>query len=140
MKDNISYFDTSNFAEDNPHGVPRANASIVLKMKDEAAGIPIAEFVSLGAKQYTFRTVEDKVVKKAKGVKRNIVKRNISLEDYKTALFEKSIERREETTIQSKNHNLYTVKRCRIALQSKDDKRVEIENYRTLPYGHIDLE
>ena len=49
-KDNISYFDTSNFAEDNPHGVPRANASIVLKMKDEAAGIPIAEFVALGAK------------------------------------------------------------------------------------------
>lgn len=140
MKDNISYFDTSNFAEDNPHGVPRANASIVLKMKDEAAGIPIAEFVSLGAKQYTFRTVEDEVVKKAKGVKRNIVKRNISLEDYKTALFEKSIEKREETTIQSKNHNLYTLKRRRIALQSKDDKRVEIENYRTLPYGHVDLE
>lgn len=139
MKDNISHFDTSNFAEDNEHGVPRANASIVLKMKDEAAGIPIAEFVSLGAKQYTFQTVEDEVVKKAKGVKKNVVKRSITIEDYKEALFDQSITRREQATLQSKNHNIYTIKRRRVALQSKDDKRVEIENYRTLPYGHVDL-
>lgn len=140
MKENISHFDTSNFAEDNPHGVPRANASIVLKMKDESAGVPIAEFVSLGAKQYTFRTVKDEVTKKAKGVKKNIVRRLITLEDYRNALFERSITTREQTTIQSKNHNIYTVKRRRIALQSADDKRVEIEDYRTLPYGHMDLE
>ena len=139
MKDHISHFDTSNFAEDNPHGVPRANASIVLKMKDEAAGVPIAEFISLGAKQYTFRTVREDVVKKAKGVKKNIVKRSITMDDYKTALFEQGCERREQATIQSKNHNIYTIKRRRIALQSRDDKRVEIEDYRTLPHGHVDL-
>ena len=108
-------------------------------MKDEAAGIPIAEFVSTGAKQYAFRTVGGSVVKRAKGVKQNVVKRQIDLEDYKNALFNNSIERREQTTIQSKNHNLYTVKRRRIAIQSKDNKRVEIENYKTRPYGHVDL-
>ena len=140
MKDNISYSDTSNFAEDNPHGVPRANASIVLKMKDEAAGNPIAEFVALGAKQYIFRTVDEEVVKKARGVKRNIVKRYISLDDYKNALFKKSVHRREQTTIQSKNHTLYTITRRRIALQSVDDKRVEIKDYRTLPFGRVQLQ
>ena len=140
MKDNISFFDTSNFAEDNPHGVPWANASIVLKMKDEASGIPINEFVALRAKEYMFRTVEDEVVKKARGVKRNILKRHIGIEDYKNALFQKGVHRREQTTIQSKNHNLYTVTRRRIALQSADDKRVEIEDYWTLPYGHVQLQ
>lgn len=139
MKDNISHFDTSNFAEDNPHGVPRANAALVLKMKDETAGIPIVEFIALGAKQYTFRTVADEVVKKSKGVKKQVVKRHITLEDYKDVLFNQSIERREQASIQSKNHNLYTVKRRRIALQSADDKRVQVEDYRTLPHGHTDL-
>ena len=140
MKNNISRFDTSNFAEDNPHKIQRRNASIVLKMKDEAAGVPIAEFVSLGAKQYAFRTVDDQIVRKSRGVKKNVVKRCITLEDYKKVLFKRSIERCEQSTIQSKNHNIYTVKRRRIALQSEDDKRVEIEEYRTLPYGHVDLE
>ena len=70
MKNNISRFDTSNFAEDNPHNVPRRNASIVLKMKDKAAGVMIAEFVCLGAKQYAFRTVDDRIVRKSRGVKK----------------------------------------------------------------------
>ena len=109
-------------------------------MKSETADVPITEFIALGAKQYAIQTADDHVVKKSKGVKKNIVKRHISMDDYKNALFHHTVEKREQTTIQSKDHELHTIKRRKIALQSADDKRVEVENYCTLPYGHYSLE
>lgn len=119
--------------------MPRENATVVLKMKSETADIPIVEFVSLGAKQYTLRTADGEVIKKAKGVKKNTVKRHITMDDYKNVLFNKAVETREQTTIQSKDHELHTIKRRKIALRSADDKRVEVENYETLPHGHYRL-
>lgn len=113
---------------------------MVLKMKSETGDTPITEFIALGAKQYTLETADGEVVKKAKGVKKNTVKRHITIDDYKNTLFNKTVETREQTTIQSKDHELHTIKRRKIALRSADDKRVEVENYDTLPYGHYRLQ
>ena len=68
-------------------------------MKDEMGGIPIKEFISLGAKQYAISTAGDHEVKKAKGVTRSIVKRCIDMNDYKNALFHNTVESREQSTI-----------------------------------------
>lgn len=119
--------------------MPLANRRKVLLMKDEMGGVPIKEFISLGAKQYAILSAENQEVKKVKGITHSAVKRHINFDDYKRALFENAVERREQTTIQSKNHNLFTVKRMKVALRSVDDKRVQVENYRTLPYGHVAL-
>lgn len=140
IRKNLNEFDTSNFQEDNQFNIPRVNATVVLKMKSECADIPITEFVALGAKQYAIKTVDDKTIKKAKGVKRCVVKHRISFEDYKNTLFNKTTQKRTQTTIQSKDHVLHTIKRRRIALQSNDDKRVEIEDFHTLPHGHYRLQ
>ena len=61
------------------------------------------------------------------------------MNDYKNALFHNTVEIREQSTIQSKNHKLFTVKRMKIAPRSIDDKRVQVEDYQTLPYGHVAL-
>lgn len=109
-------------------------------MKSECADIPIVEFIAIGSKQYALRCNDEKVVKKSKGVKKCVVKRRISIDDYKNTLFNGTIEKRTQTTIQSKDHLLHTIKRRKIALKSNDDKRVEVENFCTLPYGHWRLE
>lgn len=54
MKTHISRFDTSNYHLDNPYGMPQVNASVVLKLKDETAGVPIEEWVGLAAERMPF--------------------------------------------------------------------------------------
>lgn len=113
---------------------------VVLKMKSETGDTSISEYIALGAKHYAIETSYHLVVRKAKGVKKCVVKRQITMDDYKNALFHNKVEKREQTSIQSKDHILHTIKRRKIALKSADDKRVEIDNYFTLPHGHIDLQ
>ena len=48
---------------------------VIGKFKDEAAGKPILEFVGLKSKMYSYKIGEEEH-KKAKGVKKNVVKRN----------------------------------------------------------------
>ena len=139
MKGNLSYFDTSNYAEDKVYNMPRVNASVVLKLKDETAGVPIREFVALGAKQYAFKLENEKEEKKSKGVKKNVLKRKITFEDYKNSLFNDTVNSQDQCTINSKNHYLYTIKRRKIALNPRDDKRVLTTDFFTLPIGHTKL-
>lgn len=139
VKENISRFDTSNYKENNQHKMPLKNAKVVLLMKDEMGGDVIDEFVALGAKQYAITTAENGVLKKVKGITKNTVKRHISADDYKRVLFQQGVEKREQVTIQSRNHNLHTIKRQKIALRLVDDKRVQVADFCTLPHGHVDL-
>ena len=52
-------------------------------MKNEVAGTEIKEFCGLRPKSYAYTTTDDKVTKKAKDVKRQIVKDELSFQDYK---------------------------------------------------------
>ena len=52
-------------------------------MKDELNG----EFVGLRAKMYSLKTKKEEM-KKAKGIKNNVVKKDISHQDYVDCLFE----------------------------------------------------
>lgn len=139
IKDNPDFFDTSNYREDNDYDIPRINGAVPLKLKDELGGVPALEFVGLRAKQYAFRRDDGKQVKKSKGVQKNVVARNISFDDYKQCLLTRTASKRTQQTINSRLHRLYTVKRSKTALNSEDDKRVEIEDFNTLPYGHYSL-
>ena len=57
-------------------------------MKDEAGGKIIEEFVGLRAKLYSYKMFEDgKEEKKCKGIKKPVVKKNITHENYKECLF-----------------------------------------------------
>ena len=63
------------------------NKKVIGKMKDETAGVPIAEFVGLRSKMYSFVTNDEKGCKTAKDTKKNVVKNLLKHEDYKNTLF-----------------------------------------------------
>ena len=56
-------------------------------MKDELGGKIITEFVALGPKTYYYSTDSDKNVKKAKGAKKRVIKKYLSLMIIKIAYF-----------------------------------------------------
>ena len=98
------------------------NKKVIGKMKDELNGLIMKKFVGLRAKTYSvsYRSHE---MKKAKGVKKCVVKNNITHDNYKECLLE-SI------------NFMHTMKTTR-TLSSYDDKRFILENnIDTLSHGH----
>ena len=66
-----------------------ANKKVLGKLKDVCAGRAIAEYVGLRPKMLSILEAGEKNTKKAKGVKKNVVKKYIRHEQYKEALFKK---------------------------------------------------
>ena len=68
-------FDTSNYSVDRP--LPKGkNKKVIGLMKDELGGGIITEFVALRPKTYSYTTDEFIEMKKAKGTKKCIIKKN----------------------------------------------------------------
>ena len=71
-------FDTSNFPQNHPSGIPTGlNKKVVGMFKDEAGGEIIEEFVGLRAKLYSYKMLHGNEEKKCKGVKKPVVKKTI---------------------------------------------------------------
>jgi len=138
IKANLRYFDTSDFPEPNPYGMPRVNKKIVGLMKDECSGEPMTEFVGLRSKMYSVRVNGEDKLKKCKGVKYGVVQRTIQFDDYKRCLDENSVASREQRTIISRAHRVFTIQQSKLALSPFDDKRYLIPESKadTLPWGH----
>ena len=101
----------------------------------------ITEFVSLRAKMYSFKTDDEHVSKKANGIKKKVVEREINFDDYKRSLFgitkEDMQQKTSFNTIRSYQHELYTITQNKIGLCSFDDKRYILDdNVSTYAYGH----
>ena len=78
-------FDTSGYAPDRPFPVGLSRKVIGL-MKDELGGEIMKEYVSLRPKMYSYK-VGNSEPKKCKGIKKCVVKKTISFDDYKKCLF-----------------------------------------------------
>ena len=74
--ENKELFDNSDYPRDSRFYY-EDNKKVIGKMKDETCGTPITEFVGLRSKMYSFVTVDGSEEKKAKGVKKCVVKNNI---------------------------------------------------------------
>ena len=81
------------------------NKKVIGKFKDETAGKPILEFVGLKSKMYSYKIGEEEH-KKAKGVKKNVVKKEIKHQDYLDVLFNKKIMHHQMNTIRSESHQI----------------------------------
>ena len=80
-------FDTSGYPSDHPSGIPSGfNKKVLGMFKDEVNGNVIDEFVGLRAKLYSYKMFEGEESKKCKGVKKSVVKKSITHEDYKKCL------------------------------------------------------
>ena len=101
MFDNSDYSKSSKFYFDE-------NKKLIGKMKDEAAGNPITSFAGLKSKMYSYEVEllggEIKNNKACKGVKKNVVKRDIDHKDYLSVLQNSTIRNHKMKTIRSNHH------------------------------------
>ena len=131
-------FDTSDYPENHPSGIPTGiNKKVLGMFKDEAAGKTIKEFVGLRAKLYSYKMDEGKENKRCKGIKKAVVEKSITHEDYKTCLTTGKEQLRRQNIIRSYEHVVYTEEVNKIALSAADDKRYLLkDSYDTLAWGH----
>ena len=134
-------FDTSDYPENHPSGIPTViNKKVLGKMKDEAAGKIIKEFVGLRAKLYSFIMDDGGEIKKCKGIKKQVVESSISHEDYKTCLLTGKEQLRKQNILRSYNHEVYTEEVNKVALSALDDKRYILsDGVDTLAWGHYKI-
>ena len=80
---------------------------------------------------------EGKEEKKCKGIKKSIIKKNISFDDYKECLFSKKPQMRKMNVIRSHKHEIFSETVNKIALSADDDKRIILDDKTsTLAFGH----
>ena len=134
-------FDTSGYPSDHPSGIFSGfNKKVLGMFKDEVNGDIIDEFVGLRAKLYSYKMFEGKESKKCKGVKKSVVKKSITHEDYKKCLTTGNEQLRKQNIIRSYKHEVYTEEVNKVALSASDDKRYILEDgINTLALGHYKI-
>ena len=105
-------------------------------MKDEYPNRCITSFIGTGAKAYCITLLDDNV-KKAKGAKKYVIDKHLSVSDYKTVIESGGSIRKKMYIFKSDFHTMYTELRNKIALSSSDDKRYILpDGCNTLAWGH----
>ena len=129
LLDNSDYPESSKYFSDK-------NKKVIGKFKDEAAGKPIEEFVGLKSKMYSYK-VGNKENKKAKGVKKNVVKNEINHQNYLDVLNNEKIMHNQMNTIRSELHQINSYHLNKVSLSPYDDKRYLLDDGITsYSYGH----
>ena len=130
-------FNTSHYNKKDNRPLPIGkNKKVTGLFKDELEGKIMTEFCALRAKTYTFKLDDHTEMKKAKGTKKCIVKRQLMFENYKDALFNDKIITRSQQRFRSHNHKVYTEEVIKIALSSNYDKRIQrYDKVTTFPSG-----
>jgi hypothetical protein len=106
-------------------------------MKDELNGRIMTHFAGLRSKMYTYNVKGGKCVKKSKGIKSNVVKNQITFQDYVDCLQKHVVKEITQKTIRSFAHKVYSIEQHKIGLTNFDNKKVLINNCTdTLLHGH----
>ena len=134
-------FDTSDYPDNHPSGIPTGiNKKVLGMFKDEAMGKSIKEFVGLRAKLYSYKMDKGEESKKCKGIKKRVVEKTITHEDYKNCLLTGKEQLRKMNIIRSYEHEVYTEEVNKVALSAEDDKRyITDDGIHTLAWGHYKL-
>ena len=109
-------------------------------MKDENSGAIMTEFIGLRAKMYALRVIGKSDMKRIKSVKKNVIAKTITFDDYVRCLNDVTIQSRRQSCIRSTLHEVYTVSELKLALSPYDDKRYVIpESVTTLSWEHYKI-
>lgn len=132
-------FVNSDYPEESPV-FDSTNKKVIGKFKDEAAGIPIKEFIGLKSKMYSYIKDNGINVKTCKGVKKDVIKKNITHENYRDTLMNGKQMMHKINTIRSDHHQLGTYQLNKISLSCFDDKRYIFEDgISSYAYGHKNI-
>ena len=126
-------FDTSGY-RDRPLPVGK-NKKVIGLMTDELGGEIMKEFVSLRPKMYSYR-VGNSEPKKCKGIKKCVVKKMITFNDYKDCLFEGRNVYKSQLLFRSDKYEIRMLEVNKLALNSQDDKRISIYGITSYVMGH----
>ena len=77
------WFDTSKLKPGNPQGLTPGVNSGIGKFKDEEPNDIITDFVGVRAKNYGYKTLGGAEKKKDKGIKKSVIKKEITFKDFK---------------------------------------------------------
>jgi len=145
--DLLHHFDTSNFPN-NHFCFSNIHKNEPGYFKDELKSMIMSEFVTLRPKLYAYivRGVEHK---KAKGVKKYVIKKHMKFEHYTEILtnfiknnnINRDIAYRDMNLIQSNKHQVFSKTVNKLVLSGNDDKRYILKDgVHTLAHGHYKIE
>ena len=133
-------FDNCDYNEHSPY-FDKTDKKVLGECEDEASGMPVVEFIGLRSKMYSYMRDDEKGGKTAKGIKKNVMKKDIKHENYKTLLFNKKQIFHKRKTIRSSDHQLGRYKLNEVSLSCFDDKRYILEYGTTsCAYGHYKIQ
>ena len=101
------------------------NKKVIGLFKDELGGRILKEFCALKAKTYPYLGDDDSEVKKSKGTKKCVIKRESMFENYTDCLCNNKIILKSQQRFKSDHHKVYTEEVNKIALSRNDDKRLQ---------------
>ena len=128
----------SNFHPNSPYHSDQ-NKKRIGTFKKEHPNDSIIEFVGLRAKMYSLKFLSNKDEKKAKGIKRSVMKR-CSHKNFAETLFNRDKDKTiSYYSIRSKKHKLYTKKEQKKFLSAFDDKRYFLNETESLAHYHYNI-
>ena len=132
-----SWYDTSNYDENDKRPLPIGNNKKVIRLfKDELGGRIMKTFCALRAKTYSYLMDDDSEVKKSKETKKCVIKRELMFDNYKDSLFNNKVILKSQQRFKSDHNNVYTEEINKITLNSNDDKRLQTsDRIKTYSYG-----
>ena len=130
-------FDTSGYSGNRPLPI-RMNKKVTGLMKE--GGAIMTEFVALRPKLYSFRQLDSLEDKTCKGIKKCVVKKTLTFEDYKNCLLNPTDVYRSQLMFRSTKHEVHTIEVNKVALNRDDDKQIsKRDGISTLARGHKSL-
>ena len=140
-------FDTSGYCSNCP--VPIGlNKKVIGLVKDELGGAIMTEFVALRPKLCSFRQLNGKEDKKCKGIKKCVIKKTLTFEDYKNCLLNPppggvqgpTDVYRPQLMFRLTKHEVHMIEVNKVILNRDDDKRIsKRDGISTLARGHKSL-
>ena len=136
---NKDRFDNSDYNKESPF-YDATNKKFIGKFKDEACGVSIKEFVGLRRKMYSYIKDNENASNTAKGIKKDIIKKNIKHEDYKNVLFNNEQMHHQMKTIRSNHHQFGSYELNKSSLSCFDNKRyIHHDGITSYAYGHYKI-
>ena len=129
-KDVGKRFDTSGYSKNDnrPLSIGK-NKKVIGLMKDELGGKIMTEFVALRAKMYAYGKIDHLTAqhehfeacdeKRCKGTKKCVVSEGLTIDDYKTCLFDGETIYREQMLFENKKHEVYKVNKYQPVIRTR---------------------
>ena len=109
-------------------------------MKDELGGNIMTKFIALRPKLYSYRKLDGEEDKKCKGIKKCIIRKTLTFEDYKNCLFNPTDVYRSQLMFRLTKHEFHMIEVNKVTLNRDDDKKIsKKDRISTLACGHKSL-